>query len=155
MDGHAIFVVHRHEDDHLVDQLKALLRQHGCRVRDSSITSATPNDAKAERYIKAVILGRRIRRSGKVVVVVSPQTRDHWWVDWEIQFAAKKGKRIVGVWAPGAGGCDLPAELDRLGDALVDWDAGRIIAALEGEDLWLGSSGEAPAGRLVTRARCA
>lgn len=154
MAEHAIFVAHRHEDDHPVGQLKTLLRQRGCKVRDSSITTATPNNAKAEAYIKAVILGRRIHRSGKVIVVVSPQTKNHWWVDWEISYAHKKEKRIIGVWAPDASRCDLPQPLAELGDALVDWDAAKIIAALEGKDIWLGPQGERPPVHVITRAAC-
>ena len=154
MAEHATFVAHRHEDDHLVAELKALLKKHDCKVRDSSVTLATPNNAKAEAYIKAVILGRRILRSGKMFVIVSPQTKNHWWVDWEIRYAAKKGKRIVGIWAPGAERGDLPAALDQLGDAMVDWNAENIVAALEGENIWVGPRHTPPLNRTIKRAPC-
>lgn len=154
MAEHNTFVAHRHEDDHLVGQLKVLLREHGCKVRDSSVTTATPNNAKAEAYIKAVILGRRIHRSGKIFVIVSPQTKNHWWVDWEIKYAARKGKQIIGIWAPGAERGDLPEALDELGDALVEWDARQIIAALEGDDIWTGPARTPMPVRSLTRAAC-
>ena len=71
--NHNVFISHRHEDDALVGQLKNLLRRHGAEVRDSSVTTATPNRAKAESYVKE-ILADRIQWAGKMIVVISPPT---------------------------------------------------------------------------------
>ena len=153
-DQHNVFVSHRHEDDALVGRLKNLLRQHSCDVRDSSVTSDNPNDAKSEGYIKS-ILADRIRWAGKIVVIVSPQTKNHEWVDWEVDYAQRfPDKRIIGVWAPGADRCDLPEALERHADAVVEWNAEAIAAALDGEDNWHGPDGTPVPLRAVNRIGC-
>jgi hypothetical protein len=153
-DQHNAFISHRHEDDALVGRLKGLLKRHGCDVRDSSVTSDNPNQAKSDDYIKS-ILADRIRWAGKIVVIVSPQTKNHEWVDWEIEYAQKfPDKRIIGVWAPGADRCDLPEALERHADAVVEWDADAVVAALDGEDNWHGPDGAPVPPRAVNRIGC-
>ena len=118
-DNHNVFISHRHEDDALVGQLKELLAENGAEVRDSSVTSDNPNKATSEAYIKQ-ILAERIQWAGKVIVIISPDTKNHDWVSWEIEYANRfPDKRIIGVWAPGAAGVDMPAELDEYADAVV------------------------------------
>jgi len=153
---HNVFISHRHEDDALVGDLKQLLARNGADVRDSSVTTATPNNAHAEGYIKD-ILARRIRRSGKVIVIISPETKDHDWVSWEIEYAARyPDKKIVGVWAPGAQGSDMPPELEEYGDAVVPWDAAAVIDALndDGDDPWQRPDGTPAEGRAIKRIGC-
>lgn len=153
-DQHNAFVSHRHEDDSLVGELKNLIQQYGCNVRDSSITSDTPNQAHSADYIKS-ILADRIRWAGKIVVIVSPQTKDHEWVDWEIEYAQRfPDKRIIGVWAPDADRCDLPEPLEKHADAVVDWNAAAVIAALDGEDNWHAPDGRPLPPRAVNRIGC-
>lgn len=152
--NHNVFISHRHEDDALVGQLKDLLRRNGAEVRDSSVTTATPNRAKAESYIKA-ILADRIQWAGKVVVIISPETKKSEWVGWEIAHANRfPDKRVIGVWAPGATGVDMPAELDEFADAVVPWDGNAIVAALEGADNWQGPDGTEVPPRNIKRLSC-
>lgn len=152
--NHNVFISHRHEDDALVGQLKNLLRRHGAEVRDSSVTTATPNRAKAESYIKE-ILADRIQWAGKMIVVISPETKKSEWVSWEIAHANRfPDKRIIGVWAPGATGVDMPAELDEFADAVVPWDGDAIVAALEGADNWQGPDGTEVPPRSIKRLSC-
>ncbi len=151
---HNVFISHRHEDDNLVAKLKDMLSKRGSDVRDSSVTSQTPNNAKAEDYIKS-ILADRIRWAGKILVIVSPQTKNHEWVDWEIEYANKHpDKRIIGVWAPGAEQCDLPEPLERHADSMVEWNADKIVAALEGEDNWQQPDGSPALERNIARIGC-
>lgn len=151
---HNVFISHRHEDDALIGQLKDMLATKGCDVRDSSVTSAIPNNAKSEDYIRS-ILADRIRWAGKMIVIVSPQTKNHEWVDWEVEYANKHpDKRIIGVWAPGADQCDLPDPLDQYADAVVTWNAEAIIAALEGQDNWQQPDGSATPERSIRRVAC-
>ena len=56
------------------------------------------------------------------MVYVSDRTRHSEWVEWEIDYAQKLGKRIVGVWARGDRNCEIPEALDRHGDAVVGWN---------------------------------
>lgn len=153
-DQHNVFISHRHEDDTLVGKLKDLLAKNGAEVRDSSVTSANPNQAKSEAYIKT-ILADRIRWAGKVIVLISPETKDHDWVTWEIENANQfPDKRIIGVWAPGAAGVDMPAALDEYADAVVGWDSEAIIDALNGTDNWQGPDGEPVPPRSIKRLSC-
>jgi len=151
---HNAFVSHRHEDDSLIADLKTMLAADGCDVRDSSINASNPNNAKDPDYIKSK-LAERIQWAGKIIVIVSPQTKDHEWVDWEIEYANKHpGKAIIGVWAPGADGCDLPEALEQHADALVTWDATAIAAALEGAGPWLLPDGAVAGPRRIKKVAC-
>jgi hypothetical protein len=127
-----IFVSHIHEDDHRLQPLKDLLSASGMEVRDGSINSDKPNDASNEQYIKSEILTPRIAWASVLVVLISPETRDSKWVQWEIECAERLGKRIVGVWDYGEAQCDMPEALDRLADAVVGWQGDRVKDAIEG-----------------------
>jgi hypothetical protein len=151
---HNVFISHRHEDDALVGQLTELLARNGAAVRDSSVTSENPNRATSEAYIRQ-ILAERIAWAGKMIVIISPATRNHDWVSWEIEYANRfPDKRIIGVWAPGAAGVDMPAELDEYADAVVGWNGQAIIDALNGADNWQGPDGEKVPPRSIKRLSC-
>ncbi len=154
MSRHNVFVSHRHEDDALIAGLKDMLAKVGSEVRDSSISASNPNDAKDEDYIKS-ILADRIRWAGKIVVIVSPQTKYHEWVDWEVEYASRYAdKRIIGVWAPDAEGCELPEALQVHAHAVVRWDAAAVGAALDGADTWEQPDGALAPPRRIPKAPC-
>src|SRR5947199_4924986 len=102
-----VFISHIHEDDADLTSMKDLLSKSGCQIRDSSINSSRPNEATSEDYIKSEILAPRIQWAGTVVVLISPGTHESDYVNWEIEYANKLGKRIVGVWARGSKDCDV------------------------------------------------
>lgn len=154
MADHNVFISHRHEDDALVGQLKELLALNGAEIRDSSVTSEKPNQATSEDYIRH-ILAERIAWAGKMIVIISPDTKNHDWVNWEIEYANRfPDKRIIGVWAPGADGVDMPAALDEFADAVVTWDGISIIDALQGTDNWQAPDGETVPPRSIKRLSC-
>jgi len=128
-----IFISHVHEDDHRLGPLKELLNAAGMEVRDGSINSDKPNDATSENYIKSTILTPRIEWASVFVVLISPETRDSKWVQWEIECAERLGKRIVGVWDRAEAQCDMPEALDRHADAVVGWQGERVRDAIEGK----------------------
>lgn len=107
-----VFISHIHEDDEGLGKLKSLLKDNGMTVRDYSINADNPNRAHSEDYIKSQILAPRIRQSSTLVVYISPETKDSKYVNWEIEYAQKEDKRIVGVWAHGENGCEIPKALD-------------------------------------------
>lgn len=149
------FISHIHEDDAGLAALKGLLADNGLALRDSSVTSDKPNNANSEAYIKSEILAPRIKWAGVVVVLLTPQTKESEWVNWEIEYAHRLGKRIVGVWAPGVSGCELPAALDRHGNAVVGWSAEGIVSAILGDlNDWVTPSGELAGPRSLTRYSC-
>lgn len=150
-----VFISHRHEDDDGLKDLKSLMSRHGITARDYSITADNPNNAHNEDYIKYRILAPRIRLSGCLVVYVSEKTRLSEWVDWEIEYAQRLGKRIVGVWERGDRNCELPAALERYADAVVGWNGGSIVDAITGEsDAWYNQDGTPQAYRNIRRYSC-
>lgn len=128
-----IFISHIHEDDHRLDPLKTLLGISGMQVQDASIKSTNPNNAKNENYIKYEILKPRIEWSSVLVVLISPETKNSEYVQWEIECAAAMGKKIVGVWDHGESESDIPEALYRYADAIVGWQGDRVKEAIEGK----------------------
>ena len=150
-----VFISHRHEDDAGLADLKDLLGRRGMTCRDYSITADNPNNAHNEQYIKSEILAPRIRQAGCLVVYVSERTRRSEWVEWEIDYARKQGKRIVGVWARGERDCELPPALDRHADAVVGWNGESIIDAINGKSrAWYNQDGSMHGYRMIPRYSC-
>lgn len=150
-----VFISHLFEDNAVVDQLKDLLKSKGCVFRDSSITEKNRNDAENENYIKYEVLKPRIDWAGAVVVLISPGTHDSKFVNWEIEYAAKQGKPVIGVWCNGAAGADLPPKLEEMGDAVVGWRGDRIIDALDGRlTTWEQPDGKERPKQPITRILC-
>lgn len=128
-----IFISHIHEDDAGLAKLKDLLKKNGLDARDYSINADKPNKAKSEDYIKSQILAPQIDACSTLVVYISPDTKHSKYVEWEIEYAAKNDKRIVGVWEHGQSGCEVPKGLDDCADAIVGWNGGKIVDAITGK----------------------
>lgn len=149
-----IFVSHIQEDEFHIGKMKELLAARGFNCRDSSVTSATPNAAQNESYIKYDILSPQIRWAGTVVVLITPGTKNSEWVNWEIEHARSLGKRIVGVWVHGEAGCEVPEALEKYADSVVGWRADSIIDAINGKDAWECADGTPREPRVIDRIRC-
>jgi hypothetical protein len=150
---HNVFISHRHEDDHLLEDLKQVLSRHGADVRDSSVNSSNPNNASNEEYIKS-LLRDRIEWAGKIIIIISPETHNHDWVDWEVEYAKKfPDKRIIAVYAPGTVAEDIPKSLEEYADSILNWDGDAIVAALE-KDVWRAPDGTPAAPHDIPRAPC-
>lgn len=150
-----VFISHIHEDDAGLKDLKALLGKHGLTVRDSSITTDKPNAATNPDYIKSEILAPQIRWAKTLIVYVTPDTKDSDWVSWEIEYALKMGKRIVGVWEQGSHNCEVPEALERYGDAMVGWHGESIVDAITGKSTdWYGVDGQKRPYRSIERYGC-
>jgi len=150
-----VFISHVHEDDDGLSKLKNLLEGKGLSIRDSSINAEKPNEASDPNYIKSKILAPHIKWASTLIVYITPQTHNSEWVDWEIEYAHKNGKRIVGVWAYGEAGCELPSELDKLADALVGWNGDNIVDAITREqNIWELPSSEPRSDRQIVRYSC-
>lgn len=150
-----VFISHIHEDDEGLGKLRDLLAKAGMDIRDASINSLNPNNAKSEDYIKSLILAPQIDWSGTMIVYVTPDTKDSDWVDWEIRHAHQKDKRIVGVWAHGCKDCELPPALNDLADAIVGWNGTSVVDAVNGDcDVWEQPDGTPTKVRSITRHCC-
>lgn len=135
-----IFIAHYGKDEKYIPRLKGLLTRQNYNVRDSSIVETEPNKAKNPEYIKGLIRPR-IDWAGTVLVLIGPKTHEREWVNWEIDYAVKHEKRVVGVFMPGATDADVPDSLNDLGDACVAWNSDKLAAAIEGENIWHDSEG--------------
>lgn len=150
-----VFISHIHEDEARLESLKKLIQQDGFSVRDGSLTSAKPNEAKNEAYIKSSIIAPQIQWASVLIVLISPETKHSEWVRWEIEYAQQLGKRVIGVWDHGAAGSDLPEGLDKFADAIVGWQGDRVRAAIRGElNEKEGPEGATPPPRPVPRYTC-
>ena len=54
-------------------------------------------------------------------------------MNWEIEYAYKQGKTIVGVWEMGSKGCDIPEALEEFHNAIVGWQGENIVDAINGD----------------------
>ena len=93
-----VFISHVHKDDDGMKDLKALLQRNGMDVRDSSINSDRPNNAKSPEYIKTEILSPRIDWASTMIVYISPETKNIEWVNWEIEESLKRENDNHKVW---------------------------------------------------------
>ena len=129
-----IFISHVHEDDDLLPKLKDLIGRAGMEVRDGSINSDKPNDATNPDYIKGEYLRPHIDWASTLVVLITHDTAQSDWVNWEIKYAVEQGKNVVGVFAQGATDADIPEELRKHGDAaVVGWQGDRVVDAINGK----------------------
>jgi hypothetical protein len=154
-DTRDVFVSHIHEDETHIETMKNLLDERGFQVRDSSITSETPNKAKNPDYIKHYILAPQVDWASVVVVLISPGMRHSEYVDFEIEYAHRHDKRIVGVWTHGAADSDVPEALEKYADAVVAWRGDAIKDAICGEKSNWETKDGTPRQRLaITRHGC-
>jgi hypothetical protein len=157
MDGDIknVFISHVHEDDDGLAALKGLVERGGLTIRDASINSTNPNDAKHPDYIKTGILAPQIRWASTLLVYITPKTKDSEWVNWEIEYAAKQGKRIVGVYAHGANECDIPEALDKYADDVRGWNSDGVVEAILGDrNEWRSPTGDLRDLRPIRRFGC-
>lgn len=150
-----VFVSHIHEDDADLAKFKEILADRGVAIKDSSINSLKPNQAQNEDYIKSQILAPNIQWAGTFVVLISPETKNSPWVDWEIEYAQSLGKRIVGVWAHGAKDCDVPAGLEKYSDSFVGWHGDSIKDAIcDDAEKWEQPDGSPSPSHDIDRFNC-
>ena len=149
-----VFVSHVHKDDAEVGNLKNLLGRQGFNIRDYSVTKDNPNNAHNEDYIKKQILKPRLDASSVVAVIVTPDTKDSDWVDWEVDYAVQHDKHIVGIWANGYSGCEAPTSLEDYADAFVSWDSDKIIDALGGGEYEEDCTGQRRPKRRLKPPKC-
>lgn len=150
-----VFISHVFEDNDGLKKLQDLASSRGLIVRDSSIDAENRNNAKNDAYIKSEILAPRINWASVLVVYVTPATKHSDYVNWEIEYAHRLGKRVVGVWAHGAANTDLPEALERYADSVVAWNAEGVVDAICGEDKpWTGPTGAPRGPRVIARYSC-
>ncbi|WP_338667331.1 TIR domain-containing protein [Pseudodesulfovibrio methanolicus] len=127
-----VFISHHGKDDEHIGKLKDLLGDKGYTLKNSSIDSTKPNDAKNTDYIKSM-LRPRINWAGAMIVLIGPGTAKRDFVNWEIEQAAKADKNIFGVYIRGGTDSDIPPALNKYGCGAFGWMSDKIIDALNGK----------------------
>lgn len=137
-----VFISHYNKHEENIGKMKELLSEKGYTIKNSSIDSTKPNRATSQEYIKR-LLRMRIQWAGTFICLIGPNTHKREWVNWEIEQANKKGKRIIGVYINGASDSDVPESFEKFGDALVCWRSEKIIDAINGKiNNWETPTGE-------------
>lgn len=133
------FVSHYHEDEEGIKGLKLLLGDN-VTMKNSSVTSDKFNRANNPEYIKK-LLRSRIDWASTVVCLIGPNTHDSEWVQYEIEYAHRKGKPIVGVFMRGATDADLPDAVADYASAIVGWYKQSILNAFGGKGVFNNADG--------------
>lgn len=153
-----IFVSHQHEDAPKIRDLIKLIERGGENtIKDSSnYEDKKENNAKSPEYIESLIRPA-IDWAGTVIVLIGDETKDSDWVDWEINYAGRKDKKIIGVFLPGATESDIPKAFKENGTALCGWNSNSINDALNGEtpvETPQGTAATKPIGYPIKRFNC-
>lgn len=134
-----LFFSFYYKDKEYYQKLREMLEQRD--YFNFAVLEIPENEAENEDYIMKIIRPR-IDHASIVIVIISPGTYTRKWVNWEIEYAASKGKRVVGVYHWGEAYSKKPAALSRLYDedyeelALVRWNSESIVSAIRGENIW-------------------
>ena len=147
-----IFISHYGKDEKFIVPFKKMANT-AIATYDSSIVESEPNNASNPDYIKYSILAPKIKWAGTVVVLIGKETQYRDYVNWEIEYAIKNDKKIIGVYLPGADKDDVPDSLEKYGDSLVTWDKNKIVGALQGGTEWDNPSGK-PRPNVPFRGEC-
>jgi hypothetical protein len=124
---------HAHEDDDMRQALKDQLERSGYTVHDEPLDGDEPQSAGNE----PLPLAPCIDEADTLVVLISPVTPTHPSVEREIEYAVRRGKRIVGVYFHGGQVSHLPENFHKYGDALVVCQPERVLDAVSGTaDTW-------------------
>ena len=150
-----VFISHRSSDAEELQKLKDLVAKQNYQLRDGSVADAKDNNATNPEYIKSQILAPGIQWASTLIVLVSDKTHMSDWVEWEIEYAEKAGKRIIGVYTQGAAGVEIPDNLDRYATAVVGWQSEKIVDAIEGRiNNWENPDGTIRAPRTIDHYGC-
>jgi hypothetical protein len=129
-----VFISHYHKDDEYVQRLKSRFLEKGYQLKNSSIDSTKhkPRDKKPSDAVVKRLLRMRINWAGVFICLIGDRTHTREWVNYEIQQAREKGKKIIGIYAHGSKKADLPEELDISGNMLFGWNSiDKIIDSIE------------------------
>lgn len=92
---HNVFISHYGEDEPKLDDLKQRLSNIGCEVRNSSIEKKNYRDYKVEDSTIAAELRDHINWAKTFIVLLGEHTYERPWVNYEIRYAARQGKKLL------------------------------------------------------------
>lgn len=147
--SHNIFISHYGKDDKHVQSLKTRLKGQGYNIRNFSVDSTKHKDGRIpSKPVIERFLRMRINWSSTFICLVGPKTHTRPWVDYEIQKAVEKGKRIIGVYTHGSKEtAELPKNLEKVASNLIGWNSiDKIGEIISGKNYPI----ENPDGNVVT-----
>jgi len=153
-----IFISHQHNDAPSIKRVIDFIEKKGeIKVRDSSIyEEKKPNKATNPDYIKSLIRAQ-MDWAGTVVVLIGKETKNSDYVDYEINYAGKHDKKIIGVFIPGTDDNDIPNSFKEHGSALCRLRTESLNRALIGETNFENSNNDSrdkPIGFTIKRYLC-
>ena len=150
-----LFVSHKGEDESKIEAFKKLMEKRGYNFRDSSIKESEPNRANNEEYIKSAYLRPAIDWAGTVVVLIGNNTHKSEWVNWEIDYAIRTGRTVIGVYLPGETDSKLPEALKNYATSCVSWNADKIDEAIKNNRIfWEDQNGNPIAPNFPSHGTC-
>lgn len=121
---HNVFISHYGEDEPHLDRLRERLKSIGCDVRNGSIEK---KDYRKDRVADATIAAEirsHINWAGTFIVMIGEHTHERPWVNYEIRYAARQGKTIVGIYEHGCkDNVELPEAYKRYGGSPLGWNS--------------------------------
>ena len=121
---HNVFISHYGEDEPHLDRLRDRLKNIGCEVRNSSIEKKDYRKDKVADATIAAELRSHINWAGTFIVMIGEHTHERPWVNYEIRYAARQGKTIVGIYEHGCkDNRELPEAYKRYGGSPLGWNS--------------------------------
>lgn len=121
---HNVFISHYGEDEPHLDSLKARLKNNGCDVRNSSIEKKDYRKDPVSDATIAKEIRSHINWAKTFIVMLGEHTHERPWVNYEIRYAARQGKTIVGIYEFGCkDNIELPEAYKRYGGSLLGWNS--------------------------------
>ena len=121
---HNVFISHYGEDEQQLDSLKSRLKKNGCNIRNSSIEKRNYRD----KFVSDATIAKEIRSHinwcKTFIVMLGEHTHERPWVNYEIRYAARTGKTIVGIYKYGCkDNIELPEAYKRYGGSPIGWNS--------------------------------
>ena len=121
---HNVFISHYGEDEPHLDRLRERLHEIGCEVRNSSIERKDYRENHVADSTIAAEIRSHINWAGTFIVMIGEHTHERPWVNYEIRYAARQGKTIVGIYEYGCkDNVELPEAYKRYGGSPLGWNS--------------------------------
>lgn len=121
---HNVFISHYGEDEPHLDQLRDRLKDKGYNIRNSSIEKKQYRDKQVSDATIAAELRSHIDWAKTFIVLIGEHTHERPWVNYEIRYAARQGKTIVGIYEHGCKDkVELPEAYKRYGGSPLGWQS--------------------------------
>lgn len=132
---HNVFISHSSKNSEEVKALKERLLAMGHEVRNSSIEKEDYRDYKVKDETIERDLREGIQWAGTCILLIGKDTLKSDWVKYEIEYACKKGKPVVGFFVHGlAEKIEIPDEIKKSILTLIGWNSiGKLGDILDGK----------------------